>query len=249
MTTEIQSRLETTNQAVVSARSTSVDLWQEVEKGKKNSDELERQSEQVDEQTNLISETIAKLVSNVNNVSDITGTILNISSQTNLLALNASIEAARAGEAGRGFAVVADQIRKLAEETKSSTEKISAILTELNQVTAQTQVAVNSSVESLELQREKIRSVHENFLVVQEGMGALVGATDMVNDEVNAVLTANNSIVDGISTLSSISQEISSGATSSTADMENIRNKMNRFTGAVEKTFTRLQELKDTTIK
>lgn len=249
MTTEIQSRLETTNQAVVSARSTSVDLWQEVEKGKKNSDELERQSEQVDEQTNLISETIAKLVSNVNNVSDITGTILNISSQTNLLALNASIEAARAGEAGRGFAVVADQIRKLAEETKSSTEKISAILTELNQVTAQTQVAVNSSVESLELQREKIRSVHENFLVVQEGMGALVGATDMVNDEVNAVLTANNSIVDGISTLSSISQEISSGATSSTADMENIRNNMNRFTGAVEKTFTRLQELKDTTIK
>ena len=116
-------------------------------------------------------------------------------------------------------------------------------------MTAQTQVAVNSSVESLELQREKIRSVHENFLVVQEGMGALVGATDMVNDEVNAVLTANNSIVDGISTLSSISQEISSGATSSTADMENIRNKMNRFTGAVEKTFTRLQELKDTTIK
>lgn len=63
----------------------------------------------------------------VEDISVLTGKILEISSQTELLALNANIEAARAGEAGKGFAVVASEIGKLSKDTIESAEEIQAI--------------------------------------------------------------------------------------------------------------------------
>ncbi len=62
-----------------------------------------------------------KVIEEIVNVSQ---TIMEIADQTNLLALNASIEAARAGEAGKGFAVVAGEIKKLSETTNNEIEKI-----------------------------------------------------------------------------------------------------------------------------
>lgn len=82
-----------------------------------------------------------------------------ISEQTNMLALNAEVEAARAGEYGKGFAIVASEIRKLSEDSREMTVKISNMLTEI-------QNSTSSSVLSTEDGKKEIDAVVKSSLEV-----------------------------------------------------------------------------------
>ena len=245
-TTEIQTRLNKTNQSTDIAVNTARQLQQIVEKGKNESDELASQSAIVDTSALQISETIGNLVEHVSKVSDITNVIMNISSQTNLLALNASIEAARAGEAGKGFAVVADEIRSLAEMTKSSTEEITQIMNALITLTKNTQNELKHTVDSINIQLEKVKTVHESFVAVEQDIDSLVANMTSVSSEVNAVLDANSSIVDGIETLSGISQEMSSTTETTRQEMHDLNNRITSFSDAINTTSESLERLRKT---
>lgn len=244
MTTDIQDRLESTNELAVNAKSTTGRLKSIVVDGKQMADGLQEQSNLVEQNITRISETVEMLVTNVHKVSGITESILNISSQTNLLALNASIEAARAGEAGRGFAVVAEEIRKLAEETKVSTEKITAIINQLTSVTNETQAGIEESAEAINIQRKRVEEVNESFTIVENGMIELQADVDTMSHEVEAVLGANREIVDSISLLSAASEEVSAGTQTCKATINGAFENLGTFSSVVQGTFGELQDLK-----
>ena len=244
MTTQIQAKLEGTNEVAAEAMETTDNLKDIVVKGKKLADELQSQSVLVDDNTAKISKTVELLVENVQKVSGITESILAISSQTNLLALNASIEAARAGEAGRGFAVVADQIRNLAEETKTSTEKITQIINELTVITNDTQAGIEESAESIELQRQKVEEVNQSFTQVECGMNELGDAVTHINTEVAEVLEANRTIVDSIEMLTSASEEVTAGTQTSKETIDQSFDSLNMFCVVFEEAFEELERLK-----
>lgn len=246
MTGEIQGRLETANETAIKAKEVTDNLQETVANGKQMADDLYTKSVLVDQNTARISETVEELVQNVEKVSSITASILSISSQTNLLALNASIEAARAGEAGKGFAVVADQIRTLAEETKISTEKITEIISELTNVTNDTQAELEAAVESITIQRQRVEEVTASFNTVEAGMQELGSGVESISSEVGEVLTANGRIVESISTLSAASEEVLAGTQMSKETIDRTCEDLHGFSATVEGTFEQLQSLKET---
>jgi len=78
------------------------------------------------------SEELIVIVKETKNVDKTVGNISNSIIQLNMLAISGSIEAARAGEFGKGFAVVSADIRSLAKDSESNTEKINDTIEGMN---------------------------------------------------------------------------------------------------------------------
>ena len=98
----------------------------------------------------VIAELIIELTDYIKQIGATVNIVENISEQTNMLALNAAVEAARAGEYGKGFAVVAGEIRKLADESKQATNKITTLVSEIEQTTSSTIMATEDGTKEIE---------------------------------------------------------------------------------------------------
>jgi methyl-accepting chemotaxis protein len=91
------------------------------------------------DQVTAIANQIIRLSEQTAQISTVSDLVADLANQTNMLALNAGVEAARAGEQGKGFAVVAGEVRKLADQSKKSAERINSLVNEV-------QAAINSTV-------------------------------------------------------------------------------------------------------
>ncbi len=173
---------------------------------------LKTQAIAVEEASRVTVGATARLTGRVDEVKNIVGDILNISSQTNLLALNASIEAARAGEAGKGFAVVADEIRQLSEQTKAATERITGIIKDLIEDARSASESLDTSVESISKQTTMIDVTKEKFEKINDEVMELAGSINMMEETMEDILKATAVISDNISHLSATSEEIAASS-------------------------------------
>ncbi|MEI6427137.1 MAG: methyl-accepting chemotaxis protein [Pseudanabaena sp. ELA607] len=132
----------------------------------------------LDEMTTLkdkvgaIAEQILRLSEQTNQIGNISGLVGDLANQTNMLALNAAVEAARAGDHGKGFAVVAEEIRKLADQSKKSAEKINTLVSDI-------QTAINSTVMVTD---EGNKTVNEGLSLARSMAEAFTGVSDSINN-------------------------------------------------------------------
>ena len=128
-----------------------------------------------------VSNEIRDLQRSAREIDEIANTIKEIAGQTNLLALNAAIEAARAGEQGRGFAVVADEVRKLAERSARSAERVGIIIGHLSGQVGQVVSTIDALVASVGSTREESRRMAETMEHISNNVAETVRANQNIS--------------------------------------------------------------------
>ncbi len=175
----------------------------------------------------------------INRISDITAVMNGIASQTNLLALNAAIEAARAGEVGRGFAVVADEIRKLAEESRKSSENITELISDIVQ-NGDTMISGSRVMsEDLQKQIETVEIALTSFEKIRDSINVIVPQMQEVNDASEQLQSDKDEMVSKISQAASVSEEVSA----STQEINGIAEEMHASSEEVASAAQNLSEL------
>jgi len=177
-----------------------------LEKSNLGSNSITKANEQMQSIHNNVGE-LSSIVAGLGQRSQEIGNIIEIisaiASQTNLLALNAAIEAARAGEQGKGFAVVADEVRKLAEQSATSTMQISQLISQI-------QAETNHVVQTMEIVSEE----------VTEGM-QVVNDSGYIFKEIH---TSVDHVTKQMNQVAEVIQELSSGSTQIAGSMNEITN-------------------------
>jgi methyl-accepting chemotaxis protein len=142
---------------------------------------------------------VARMTDAVHKIEEIVSLIESIADQTNLLALNAMIEASRAGQKGSRFAVVASEVKELARNTSKATEKIIQQVSQMREVSKQTESAflsIHATIADIDASANQIqRTVADQVAATEEvaqSIGEVAGNTAQVSEKIHLLQTSKN---------------------------------------------------------
>lgn len=191
---------------------------------------IEQASDQmstINRSSNMVNELVKRLSKQTGEIENITNVITAITEQTNLLALNAAIEAARAGEHGKGFAVVADEVRKLAEESKSSANQIVDLIQEIKNDMTNVEKAAGESLTSVSDGVKVIRLAGTSFK-------GIVSAVEKMNIQIEEISATSEEISASAEQVTASANEIANGTTNASANIESIAAAIEEQTATME---------------
>ncbi|MFZ4536544.1 methyl-accepting chemotaxis protein [Propionivibrio sp.] len=169
--------------------------------------QLGREMDNVEQAVNLMSTSAAEFVRNAETINTITQEVKGIADQTNLLALNAAIEAARAGEAGRGFAVVADEVRKLAEQSAHSANKIGTITSVLAAQSISVKHAISEGLQNIASSHQTVSSVSDVLHSVNGSVGEVGRGLDAIASATDEQRRVSHEVVENIEAISRMAKQ------------------------------------------
>lgn len=244
-TEEIQAMVEQVEKGTENIIDSMNQNKEAIAQGNANVGILVKQAEETVESGKKVTEELSQLDTYMSQMNSILDIINSITSQTSLLALNASIEAARAGEAGRGFAVVASEISQMAQQTKDSTVQISQLIENVSNAIQMVVEVSGSMISMIESQNETTEKTAESFTVIEKNSDNIYGHSNELAAYVTKLADANKKIIDSISTISAISEEVAAHASDTLSATESnnvIVEELAALSGQLE---TLAQELKE----
>ena len=179
--------------------------------------------------TQNVYNTIHDLSQKSEKIGKIVEVITDISGQTNLLALNAAIEAARAGESGRGFSVVAEEVRKLAEQSSSSSQEIEKLITEIQTNTTDAVTEIKHELNIANDLEAAAQTSNNALKEIEESIKIFIAQIQAISKEITQVNTRPNTLSTSISNIASISdnnaaatEELAAAVEEQTASIQTI---------------------------
>jgi methyl-accepting chemotaxis protein len=161
--------------------------------------------------------------------------INSIAEQTDLLALNAAIEAARAGEHGRGFTVVASEVRKLAEQSKSASNNIADLISEIKDDTDAAIYSINDGINAVNEGMELVSSAGKSFEIILNAVDGVSVKVKQVMSDVNNINSFTNKMVVSIENIADISEQSAANTQNVAATVEEQTASMNEISSAANK--------------
>jgi len=146
----------------------------------------------------IIAELILELSEHTQQIGSIIGVVEDITEQTNMLALNAAVEAARAGEHGKGFAVVASEIRKLADESKQATTKITSLIYDIQQATNSTVMATEEGTKEIESGVDLANQIAQSIDALRQTISETVQAVDNIVQDADQQMECTDEVYSSI---------------------------------------------------
>ncbi len=164
------------------------------------------------ESFDIVADEINGLSKNAQQIDEINTVIQNISKQTNLLALNAAIEASRAGEAGKGFSVVADEIRKLAEQSKESSDNIRVIVDDIISSIKSVVTTSCDAKDKLTDQVKFVENTNKAFLSIINSINESIPMLKETFESADKMIKSKDIIIEKVDSVTAVAQETSSGS-------------------------------------
>lgn len=186
----------------------------------KTINELTEKNKEMGTNIGQVDVTMDGLNKEIAQIKDIVEMIKNVSEETNLLSLNASIEAARAGAAGRGFAVVAEEIRKLADQTKSSSMRIETVIASILNQTKKSVELVKMTITLFKEQTTSITNTKDAFENILEGTNAIIDEINYVEASISKINVNKEKVETAINEMVEVAEDSSATTEEVTATTE-----------------------------
>jgi methyl-accepting chemotaxis protein len=158
-----------------------------------------------------IASKIMQLSEQTGQIATVSDLVADIANQTNMLSLNAAVEAARAGEQGKGFAVVAGEVRKLADQSKKSAEKINTLITEIQASINNTVMVTDEGTKTAAKGINLAADTAEAFAGIEQAINAVFANTQDISVSSKRQAITVQQAVAAINAINLGSQETASG--------------------------------------
>ena len=152
-----------------------------------------------------------RLSEQTNQIGNISQVVTDLANQTNMLALNAAVEAVRAGEQGKGFSVVATEIRKLADQSKQSAERIGGLVSDIQNAINVTVMVTDEGTKTVRSEMEIAQRTAQTFSSVAESINNVVINNQQISLNIRQQNKAVQQVLEAMSSINQGAQETASG--------------------------------------